>query len=140
MIFDEIGTKCYFFSEKKKLKNRIFNQYKNLSKNCHSKETNTDNTNKFNCRNSNKCPLQNSCQTDSLVYLRTISTIENSTVRKFYFGCTKYSFKTRRHQHVLSFSNNAYRNRTSLSKYFWNLKQVNKTPTVKWKMLRKKKY
>lgn len=39
---------------------------------------------------------------------------------------------------VSSFNNNGYHNQTSLFKYFWCLKETNKTPTVKWKLILKK--
>lgn len=81
--------------------------------------------------------MQNKCLTNSLVYLSTISTIENPTVEKFYIVSTKNSFKTRWYQHILSFTNSTYKNRISLSEYFWNLKEVNNTLTVKWKVLKK---
>lgn len=46
------------------------------------------------------------------------------SVEKFYIGSTKNSFKTRWHQHILSFTNSTYKNSTSLSKYFWDLKEA----------------
>lgn len=90
-----------------------------------------------NCRNPDDCPLQNNCQTSSPVYLSTISSLENPNIKKNYIGGTKNPFKYHWYQHVFSFKNSSCKHATSLSKYCWSLKEKNKTPTVKWNLIRR---
>lgn len=127
----------------KKHNNIVFNKYRNSKgltnqqvTNCNTNYKNTNN-NLCNCRNPNNCPLQNNCGITSVVYLGTISTIENPNIKKFYIGSTMKTFKERWRGHMQSFNHSEYRYMTSLSKYFWNLKDKNKTPTIKWSLVTK---
>lgn len=127
----------------KKHNNSIFSKYINSEsltthKVAQSNIKQNDTNNKScNCRNPNNCPLNNNCLTSSVVYLSTISTLENPNIKKFYIGCTMRPFKERWRGHLQSFNNSNYKYMTSLSKYFWSLKEKNKTPKVKWKLIRK---
>lgn len=96
-------------------------------------EHNIDNANKYNCRKLHNCPLQNKYLTNSLVYLDTVYTIEIPGLKRSLY--TERHFKTRLYQYNISFTNRVYKNKSLLSKYFWKLKDGNKTPTLKWKIL-----
>lgn len=63
----------------------------------------------INCRNPNNCPLKNNCLTSSVVYLSTISTLENPNIQKFYIGSTMRPFKERWLGHMQSFNNRNYK-------------------------------
>ena len=55
---------------------------------------------------------------------------------KFYIGISHTKFKIRLANHKSTFNNEKYRFSTSLSKYYWELKDKNLTPNVKWEILR----
>ena len=93
--------------------------------------------NECNCKISTSCPLQNKCLTNNIVYMATISTVENPTLEKQYIGSATTEFKVRWANHKTSFNNVRYKNVTSLSKYYWELIGKGLTPTIKWKILRR---
>ena len=45
-------------------------------------------------------------------------------------------FKDRYRNHVKSFKHSKYSKETELSKYVWELKDSNKEPSIKWKILK----
>ena len=84
-----------------------------------------------NCRNKTQCPLQGSCNTQSVIYNATVTTPTLDT--KTYIGLTEGPWKQRYSQHKLSFNNHKYEQTTTLSKFIWNTKrQTGKTPEVSW--------
>ena len=54
---------------------------------------------------------------------------------KFYYGLTESSFKERFRNHTKSFNHWRYQNETEFSKYIWTLKQQNKAPTIKCRIV-----
>lgn len=52
--------------------------------------------------------------------------------------CVGSTFKKRYYNHIYYFTNASKRNIPSLSKYFWILKEENKTPKAKWRILKTK--
>ena len=55
---------------------------------------------------------------------------------KYYLGLTDTTFKERFNNHTKSFRNEFYRTNTELSKYIWLLKDNEKVPTIKWKIVK----
>ena len=94
-------------------------------------------TKKCDCRNKTTCPLNNNCQIKNVVYQAEISTIEDPSKDKIYIGLASTTFKARYGNHKHSFNNHSMRNNTSLSTYYWDLKEKNLTPKIKWKILKR---
>ena len=90
----------------------IGNNFKNTEEGC-------------NCRDKNKCPLENKCLSTSLVYKACVSADENTEVKN-YIGLTEGTLKQRFNGHQLSFRNKKYANSTELSKHIWKLKNSGK--------------
>ena len=72
-----------------------------------------------NCRNNTQCPLQGSCNTQSVIYKATVTTPRLDT-KKTYIGLTEGPWKQRYSQHKSSFNNRKYEQNTTLSKFIWN--------------------
>ena len=69
-----------------------------------------------NCRDKNKCPLDNKCLPPQLIYQADVTNnIDNEY--KYYLGLAKTTFKERHNNHKKSFKNVHYKNNTELSKY-----------------------
>ena len=88
-----------------------------------------------NCRNKSECPLANQCLISKVIYQAEISNDQNDE-KKRYIGLTETTFKTRYGNHVKSFKHRKYSKETELSKYIWELKDDNKVPIIKWKILK----
>ena len=85
-----------------------------------------------NCRNKTQCPLQGSCNSQSVIYKATVTTPRLDT-KKTYIGLTEGPWKQRYSQHKSSFNNRKYEQNTTLSKFIWNEKrQTGTEPTVSW--------
>ena len=87
-----------------------------------------------NCRNKSNCPLEKKCLTPKVIYQAEVTNYEADEYN-FYYGLTETSFKERFRKHSKSFNHRQYQNATEMSKYIWTLKQQNKTPTIKWKII-----
>ena len=87
-----------------------------------------------NCNDKNKCPLDNKCLTQNVVYKVKVSNDLDAEVRN-YTGMTKPIFKFRYRNHNRDANNLNYRNTTELSKYVWSLKDDGKTPSVNYEIL-----
>lgn len=87
-----------------------------------------------NCRSKNECPLQNKCLTPKVVYRATVENNANDE-KKFYFGVSETPFKERFRNHKKEFTHAKYRNSTELSKYIWQLKDLNVTPKLTWDIM-----
>ena len=74
-----------------------------------------------NCRIKEACPVNQKCQTSSLIYRATVTRHDNNK-EESYIGLTDNTFKTRYNGHTSSFRNEQYRNATTLSNYIWTLK------------------
>ena len=94
----------------------------NHNKTILTKESSTeDTTNNCNCRVKEKCPVDNKCQTSSLIYQATVTRHDNNKDETC-IGLTDNTFKTRYNGHINSFRHENYRNSTALSNYIWMLK------------------
>ena len=88
-----------------------------------------------NCRDKKNCPLENKCLTPKIVYQADVTNDTDDTY-KYYRGLAETPFKDRYRNHVSSFNNEQHKTKTELSKYVWSLKNENKIPTIKWKILK----
>ena len=80
----------------------------------------------------NRCPLEQKCLTENLVYQATVTLPNKET--KTYIGQTSTDFKSRLSTHKHSFINPNV-NQTRLSKYIHKLKREGIEPDVTWKMI-----
>ena len=55
---------------------------------------------------------------------------------KFYYCLAESSFKEKLRNHTKSFNHRRYQKETKLSKYIVTFKHQNKTPTIKWKVVK----
>ena len=76
------------------------------------------------------CPLQGNCLVKSVVYKAEVTA--PGTVKKSYYGLTERTFKERYYQHTSSLRHEKNKNATELSKYWWELKNLNLNPKVTW--------
>ena len=101
--------------------------------NSHNKKVTTQNTAikpPCNCRSKEECPLVGQCRVENIIYECVASTSVNED--KAYLG-TAEEFKQRFYNHKKSFKNKWYSNETTLSKYFWDIKEkYNEIPSLKW--------
>ena len=93
-----------------------------------------DTTNNCNCRIKEKCPVDNKCQTSSLIYQATVTRHDNNK-DETYIGLTDNTFQTRYNGHTNSFRHSNYRNSTALSNYIWMLKDKKISYSLKWKII-----
>ena len=96
---------------------------------------NTEPVRECNCRKKNACPLSGKCQTKSLVYQATVAREDNGHLET-YVGLTENSFKTRYSNHMSSFRIESKQHSTELSKYIWQLKNLNIQYTINWKIMK----
>ena len=88
-----------------------------------------------NCRVKNSCPLENKCLKSQLIYQAGVTnTLDNEY--KYYLGLAETTFKEQYSNHKSSFKNENSKNSTELSKYVWSLRENNKIPSIKWKIVK----
>ena len=104
---------------------------------CHNKQILTPKNKKVgcNCRAKNSCPLDNKCLTSQLIYQADI-TNNLGDEYKYYLGLAETTFKERYNNHKSPFKNKNNKNSTELSKYVWSLRENNKIPSIKWKIIK----
>ena len=110
--------------------------------NTHNHNQNTHNYNenrKCNCRTRSNCPLNNHCLQINTVYLATIYPENTPSMKRFYIGICKGSWKKRWYVHNRSFSVRNPRNWTALAKHHWALQDQGRRPIVKWSVIAKAK-
>ena len=73
------------------------------------------------------------CLTPKIVYRANVENDINDE-NKFYFGVSETPFKERFRNHKKEFNHVKYRNSTELSKYIWQLKDLNITPKISCKI------
>ena len=88
-----------------------------------------------NCRIKNSCPLDNKCLTSQLIYQADVTNNLDDEY-KYYLGLAETTFKERYNNHKSSFNNENSKNSTELSKYVWSLRENNKIPSIKWKIVK----
>ena len=103
----------------------------------HNKNVLKSEQKEFGCnwRCKNNCPLGNKCLTLKVIYKAEVRNDENEDI-KIYIGQSETPFKERYRNHTKSFNNKRYVNETVLSKYVWDLKDRNVTPTINWSILK----
>ena len=91
-----------------------------------------NNQNLCNCRDKSKCPVENKCQTQNVIYK---ATAEHNNTTTTYIGSTSNTFKTRYTNHKHSFNNEDKKSSTTLAQYVWdNNIGIDK---VKWEIVMK---
>ena len=90
---------------------------------------------KCNCRNKSVCPLDGNCQQNDVIYKCIASTSVNPD--KLYLETAEGEFKKRYYNHNKSFRHRSYANKTTLSKYVWEIKdKCNEMPSLKWSVVK----
>ena len=90
-----------------------------------------------NCITKSKCPLNQQCLVNNIVYQATLYPGTPDGIEKVYFGVSETAFKLRYANHTKSFKIEKYKNDTELSKEVWKLKENGVNPTIKWKILKR---
>ena len=90
--------------------------------------------NECNCRKKDQCPLDNKCLITSVIYKANVTTDKDNT-GKNYVGLTEETFKQRYAQHLLSFRNRKYANRTELAKHIWKIKENKENYKISWSII-----
>lgn len=85
-----------------------------------------------NCRDVNACPVEGKCLMKNVIYQAEVTTQRET---KTYVGQASTTFKIRYTQHKSDMNIKGMSQKTSLSKYVWQLKD-GKTPyTLKWSII-----
>ena len=82
-----------------------------------------------NCKAKTSCPMKGQCRKNSIIYKATLTT---DGIAKNYYVCSETEFKTRFYNHNQSFRYQQKSNATKLSKAFWQAKDTEKNPFIKW--------
>ena len=103
-----------------------------------TKHTNTQPTvcDSCNCRQKMSCPLDGKCLAEGVAYQATVKR-EGTGDAQTYVGITEGSFKSRYNNHTSTFRNPKRKHSTALSKYIWNLKDINANFSLKWKIIKR---
>ena len=88
-----------------------------------------------NCRIKNSRPLNNKCLTSQLICQANVTNNLDDEY-KYYVGLAETTFKERYTNHKSSFNNEKSKNSAELLKYVWSLRENNKIPSIKWKIVR----
>ena len=88
-----------------------------------------------NCINKSKCPLNNKCLSNNVLYKANITSTSENYRNKIYYGISETKFKARYANHRKSFKNRKYKIDTELSNEIWKLKQQNKNADISWEIL-----
>ena len=100
-----------------------------------TKKNKKEDTKLCNCKSKTEpCPLGNKCLSSNLVYRADITTKEGD--HKIYIGTTGNTFKQRYTGHKTTLKHIGKKNTTELSKFYWKMKEENKTPEIKWSIVR----
>ena len=112
------------------MKSRINIHNKKVTKAKPSAETRT-----CNCVNKPKCPLNNKCLSNDVLYKANITSESENYRNKVYCGISETKFKSRYANHRKSFKNRNYKTDTELSNEIWKLKEQNKNVAISWEIL-----
>ena len=88
-----------------------------------------------NCINKSKCPLNNKCLSNNVLYKANITSTTENYRNKIYYYISETSFKSRYVNHGKSFKSRKYKTDTELSNKIWKLKEQNKNVDISWKIL-----
>ena len=87
-----------------------------------------------NCRRGQTCPFDGNCLQKDTLYKATITA--QGVPTKYYIGIAATTFKARYSNHKSSLSNRNYSQSTTLSTYFWKLKDRGNNPSVSFSSIR----
>ena len=79
-----------------------------------------------------ECPLGGRCLLDNIVYQAKVKT---ATDTQTYVGLSSTTFKLRYGNHKMSFNNETYKSKSSLSVYIWKLKEKNENYKIEWDII-----
>ena len=88
-----------------------------------------------NCINKSKCPLNNKCLSNNVLYLTNIKSTTENYRNKIYYGISETKFKSRYANHWKSFKNRKYKTDNELPNEIWNLKEQNRNIDISWEIL-----
>ena len=100
------------------MKSRININNKKVTKAKPSAQTRT-----YNGINKLKCPLNNKCLSNNILYKANITSESENYRNKIYCGISETKFKSRYSNHRKSFKNRNYKTDTELSNENWKLKE-----------------
>ena len=92
-----------------------------------------------NCIRKHKCPLNEKCLTNNVLYQASITTNEENPKTKIYYGVCEAAFKLRYANHKKTFNNIKHQTDTELSNEYWNIISANKTSNIFWEILETQK-
>lgn len=101
------------------------------------REKNRQTEPRCNCRNKTNCPLNGQCLSSNIIYMAEITTENQPRPKMYYIGASKTQWKDRLYNHRCSFNQRDYKNKTTLSKYIWELKEKGISHKIKWSILAK---
>ena len=96
-------------------------------------ETQPEAENMCNCRDKSKCPVDNKCLTETVIYKAKVH-YEHAEME--YIGLTDNPFKTRYNEHTHTFRNENKKKATTLANFVWD-KKLNPHPNIKWSIIQK---
>ena len=88
-----------------------------------------------NCINKSKCPFNNKCLINNVLYKANITSTTENYRNKIYYGISETKFKSRYANHRKSFKNRKYNTDTELSNEMWKLNEQNKNVDISWEIL-----
>ena len=88
-----------------------------------------------NCINKSKCPLNNKCLSNNVLYKANITSTSENYRNKIYYSISETKFNWRYANHRKSFKNRNYKTDTELSNEIWKLKEQNKSTDISWEIL-----
>ena len=86
-----------------------------------------------NYRQKPDCPMDGNCLSECLIYKASVST----TTNKYYYVTCENTFKERLNNHNCSFRNKSRGKNTVLSKYVWELKEIDINYFINWNIAMK---
>ena len=92
-----------------------------------------------NCINKDNCPLNQNCLATNIIYEATITSDLPDYQEKKYIGLCESTFKKRFASHKSSFNHERHKSSTSLSVELWKVKEMNGTPNITWRIVKKSK-
>ena len=82
--------------------------------------------------NKSKCPLNNKCLSNNVLYKANVTSTSENYRNKIYNGISDTKFKSRYANSWESFKNRNYQTDTKLSNEIWKLKEQNKKANISW--------
>ena len=89
-----------------------------------------------NCREKNRCPLENKCLITGIIYKANVTSDSENSGRN-YIGLTEGTFKKRFYGHQLSFKDRKYLKSSELSKHIWKVKDQGRSYRISWRVKNK---